>query len=486
MENTPPVRGATQRMTWQIALLTTLALLLRVLALGHKPFWQDEVFSVLFVRMQWSQFWSILKSAEANMGLYYVLLRGWVKVFSGEAGIRLLSVIPGVLTVPVTYALGKRIYSRRVALFAVAFLTVNACAITYSQEARGYSLLVLFIALSYLSFVRLIENPSARNMALYIACAVCGFYSHFYMVFALLAQASALFFLPKSRIPWKALIGSWIASFLTMVPGLRVAFLTHGSNLWWLPRPGWLEIYHTLTFLAAEDGKLIGGLLAAVTLILVVSGLRTAVLNVKQDGRSYESFQAVLMPFGLLVPWVATMALSIWRPMFFHRFLIICLVPFLMVAAAGFDAIHSRKVAVALATGVFALSAVATIMSYNKVREDWRSAAAFTKGLGTGDPIVFFLKDGSAPFGYYRERLGFPLKDGQVIRCEHPPSVEQAAEWAKKYPRLWLVRFPAGPKDRTEPAITADLMTTYKFCDRGVFKGISVTWFSTGTCPRKP
>src|SRR5664280_253990 len=100
----------------QVLALMAIALVLRVLFLGHKGLWQDEVFSVLFTRPSNTEFWKILWAAEANMALYYLALREWVRWFTSDAAVRMLSVIPGVLSVPAMYALGTRLYSRRVGL----------------------------------------------------------------------------------------------------------------------------------------------------------------------------------------------------------------------------------------------------------------------------------------------------------------------------------------------------------------------------------
>src|SRR5581483_8518772 len=245
--------------------------------------------------------------------------------------------------------------------------------------------------------------------------------------------------------------------------------------LWWLPKPGLLEIYRTITFLAAESGKAVGAILAVLLLMGVIGGLRVTWIGSK--GRAPESFRLWFAPLGFFVPMAATLLLSIWRPLFFHRFLIICLVPFLLLAAAGLEQMRKHRAGVALAAGILVLSGIATASSYTKVREDWRGAAEYTAATASDAPVVFYIKDAAAPFAYYRERIGVPLRAAQVIRSEQAPSVAEAQEWAKFYPQIWLVRFPAGPKDTVLPKITGDLLSQYKLCERRDFKGISVSWF---------
>jgi hypothetical protein len=300
----------------------------------------------------------------------------------------------------------------------------------------------------------------------------------------LLAQFCALAILPANKVPWKALAVSWALVAGAMIPGLRVILLSHGSNLWWLPRPGLLELYRTLAFLAAESGKAVGGVLAAIFLIPIGLALRNFLKTFRSNRRSSESFRTGFAVFGLLVPTLATMLLSLWRPMFFHRFLIICLVPFLLLAASGLDQLSKRRALVASA--IVLLSCVNTVISYTKVREDWRGAAALTLGERSSAPVVFYLKDAAAPFVYYRERLGSPMTEGQVIRMDTPPTDADVSTWVKQYPQLWVVRFPLTNHDLIDIRMADTLTREYSLCERRDFKGMSVSWFLKGDCPPLP
>src|SRR5580693_9895098 len=91
------------------------------------------------------------------MAAYYVLLRPWLYFGYGEGTVRLLSVIPGVISIPVMYVLGVRLFGRRTALVATLLLALNACAIFVSQEARAYSFVMLAVLLSTYLFVRLVD-----------------------------------------------------------------------------------------------------------------------------------------------------------------------------------------------------------------------------------------------------------------------------------------------------------------------------------------
>src|SRR5213595_2807283 len=68
-----------------------LAALLRLLQLGSESLWYDEAITVAIVRLDWGAFWKVLSHFEANMGLYYCLLRLWVNLGESEFVLRSFS-----------------------------------------------------------------------------------------------------------------------------------------------------------------------------------------------------------------------------------------------------------------------------------------------------------------------------------------------------------------------------------------------------------
>src|SRR5437879_8025753 len=168
-----------------VAVLTLLASLaagtvLRFLFLVRKPFWFDEAFSMEVARLDWWNFLHLLWWREANMSLYYVLLRGWLHLGQGEFFIRSLSVVAAVATLPALYWLGRLLFDRRVGLIAVALLSFNAYHIRYAQEARSYAVFILLGTLSSAFFVASLRDPSRRNRSSYVLTGVLAVYAHFY------------------------------------------------------------------------------------------------------------------------------------------------------------------------------------------------------------------------------------------------------------------------------------------------------------------
>src|SRR3954471_13122822 len=85
----------------RIVFIILVGAVLRVIFLGARSFWADEIVSVKLATDNWGGFWFWVSSREANMALYYLLLRGWIKFGDSEAQVRLFSSLIGIVTVPV-------------------------------------------------------------------------------------------------------------------------------------------------------------------------------------------------------------------------------------------------------------------------------------------------------------------------------------------------------------------------------------------------
>ena len=188
--------------------VTTLAALLRLVYLGRESLWLDELFSVAFANLNGQTLWRVVSTAEANMALYYYLLHFWIRLGQSEAMIRSLSAVTGLMTVPVVYLLGKRMFGTRVALLGALLLAANTFHIRYSQEARGYSLVVLLITLSCLFFVRAMERESRSDWAWYVVTGTLAVYSHFFALLVLVSGYASLVMFPPRNVPWRRLLVS--------------------------------------------------------------------------------------------------------------------------------------------------------------------------------------------------------------------------------------------------------------------------------------
>src|SRR6267154_2657388 len=109
-QNSSAQRPWTLVSVFTLALLAAVAAVLRLLFLARKPFWFDEAFSVEIARLSWHDFVRLLWWREANMSLYYLLLREWLHFGSTPFYIRSFSVLVSLATLPAIFWLGGKLF----------------------------------------------------------------------------------------------------------------------------------------------------------------------------------------------------------------------------------------------------------------------------------------------------------------------------------------------------------------------------------------
>src|SRR5579864_3485186 len=91
--------------TFLLLAITAAGAVLRFLYLARKSFWLDEGVSVMLARLDLANLLHILWRREANMALYYGLLRMWLHFGGGDYFVRSLSAVISVAAIPVIYLL---------------------------------------------------------------------------------------------------------------------------------------------------------------------------------------------------------------------------------------------------------------------------------------------------------------------------------------------------------------------------------------------
>src|SRR4051794_1840280 len=123
--------------------LVIVSLLLRTTELGI-GFWIDEGLSVGIADRPLSQI-PLALHKDGSPPLYYMLLHFWLDLAGpSEKGVRSLSLLFGLLAIPVAWWAGRVIWrSVTAGWFAAVLMAFNPFLAQYSQEARMYSLVAL-------------------------------------------------------------------------------------------------------------------------------------------------------------------------------------------------------------------------------------------------------------------------------------------------------------------------------------------------------
>jgi hypothetical protein len=182
--------------------LVAAAAALRFTRIGHQSYWLDESYTVDLVRRPFGDMLSGVAATESTPPLYYVLAWLWAKVFGhGEAALRSLSALFGVLAVPVAWRAARELFTPRVGLVAAALVAVNPYFVWYSQEARSYSLLVLMAALSLLFLARAMRDRTPRSYASWALVAGLALCTHYFAAFLIVPEAALLLWANRARVP---------------------------------------------------------------------------------------------------------------------------------------------------------------------------------------------------------------------------------------------------------------------------------------------
>src|SRR3989338_2066633 len=136
-----------------------LGIILRLISL-NQSLWLDEAINVMAAK-SFSLPGMVTQYAVADFHPpgWFAVLWFWGKLFGySEISVRLPSVIFGVVTIYITYLLGKKLVSKNLGLLAALLIAINPLHIYYSQEARMYSMAVLAVVVNIFILIKLIHK----------------------------------------------------------------------------------------------------------------------------------------------------------------------------------------------------------------------------------------------------------------------------------------------------------------------------------------
>jgi mannosyltransferase len=353
-----------------------LAFGLRLYHIGAQSLWNDEGTSVALAARDLA---AITQGAanDIHPPLYYYLLHFWMALFgNSELAVRALSALLGTLVVLLVFALGDLLAAavhqdgRRMGLLAALFAALSPFQVYYSQEARMYILTAFLGAASVYAFLRLLSGgQNARSggnhrpyvTILYVIATILLLYSHYFAATVLVVENLAfLWWLLAGR---KAQDGlehdqspARLAGLLMRWAALQ-AVVVAAYIPWLLLVREQLRVWPAvsqplgLTSLLLDLLRVFGlglsvptgsGLILLVFAVLLLVGMLTALDGARpphraRDGvpRTRDYTPCALAVLYLFVPIAVMYLLSLQRPMYNPKFLLLCSVPFCLFLAQG-------------------------------------------------------------------------------------------------------------------------------------------------------
>jgi hypothetical protein len=466
--------------------IVVVAAVLRIATLRTQSIWFDEAATWDLVRRPFGELLSRLPDGESNPPLFYVLEWIWTRGFGdGEFGLRSLSALAGLLTVPVAYAVGQRASTARAGLAAASLVAVNPLLVWFSQEARSYALATLLSAVALLLFTYALEDRRGRVLAGWALAAALALATHYFTAFVLAPQAAWLLWRHPHRRGALAAVGAVALAGLALLPLLiaqsgnpyDIAGTSLALRLVQVPKQ----------FLLGYRGPLAlaFGLIGAA---LVAAGAWLLVRRTPRRSRERALLLAALGGVAVALPLLAALAGADYLN---TRNLLPALVPLLVALAVGFAASNAPRLGMTLLVALCALSlsiviVVASDPQYQ--RQDWQGLA---QALGTSDApraVVISPANGELALRYYRHDLrpmgaqGAAVKEVDVVAVagspdpgkapQLPPLTGSALGVAGFGPALQartrtyaVLRFPA-TAGSTTVSVTPDPLNVLRFGER--------------------
>lgn len=486
---------------WIIGLLavTLVGVTLRSSAIDAHSFWYDEAVTQELIRHPLSELLSGSARDNGNPPLYLIAARCWQQlVGEGDAKLRGLSALFGVLAIPPLALLGRRLHSPAAGLVAAGLFAVSPLELEFAHEARAYALLHLLAVVNAWLFARWLADRRVGDWVAYAVTMFLAWYTHYYAVFLPLAHAMVLLVV-RDKKAWLGWVGAMFAATALYTVWLPSFFgqLTTPGNLTRLG-DGW-KVQFPATPIAYAAGRTLAWRESPVWLIVVaavgtlVGFVIPAVVGVRQTFRGHGS--RTLLLAWLALPVLLPLAVALLgKPMYSHRYAAIGLPAFMLLVAAGFVALPFRwRVALGVIAVVTTAVSVARYYS-DPLKDDWRAATmTIVEQTRPGDLLVF---DSAIEVSSFRHYAG-PNRPGEAVALD----LRSASDRLDGYRVTDGVRAHAGTEDYSDlvygrqrvclilcvPAKSAELHTS-AFQARGFeptgsasFHRIRVIWFTRQT-----
>lgn len=456
-------RAPERRAGWELpalVLVLAAALALRLVHLGD-GLWFDEIQTLVeYVRLPFGKLLTTYDSQNQHM-LFSLLARTSFAIFGESAwALRLPAALLGVASLGALYAFGRMVTSGREALLAAAVLATTYQHVWFSQNARGYTGLMLGTIAASGLFLALLRSHGSRwkPAVLYAIAMALTMWVHVTAAFVALAQGLVWLGLvlgqrrrPTDRAAWMPLAGLVLAGLFTLVLYAPVLTQMHGTlggetmagvaTAWKDPR--WLALEMVRGLARGVPGGLVT---VALGIIVVLAGLWSF------TRRSPGATALMLLPGIVTAGIIVAMHHNLW-PRFFFAYagfgvLIAVRGVFLLATSA------SARRGPPLATAALVLASLASAWTVRNAwhpKQDYEGALAYVrKAAAPGDAVAA------------TDMSDYVLRE--YLRAGSIPVADDAdlASVEKAHPRTWFVyTFP----DRiaaVEPALWAKVSAEYR------------------------
>jgi mannosyltransferase len=377
--------------------LLLLALFLRTRELGI-GFWIDEGLSVGISDRPLGDIPGALR-LDGSPPLYYLLLHVWMSVAgTSEEAVRALSVVFGLLAVPVAWWAARALFGTRTAWMAAVLAATSPFLTQFAQEARMYALTALLSLVASAAFARTFafaENRRPWAIGFAVALAAMLYTHNWALFFGAACGAAWLFLVARAPAPERRdlLVHGAIAfggALLLYLPWIPITlYQVAHTGAPWAESP-------TVVALLATPGRMLGQF--AQVALLLAGGAGLVGLFARRGGRLSPRGRAAacllaIAVLTLLLAWVASQISPAWA----NRYLAATVGPLLLAIAAGLG--NAGKLGIA---GLVVAAALAAGDSAPDDKSNVRDVTdAIAPSLAPGDLVVSTQPEQVSVLAYY-------------------------------------------------------------------------------------
>jgi 4-amino-4-deoxy-L-arabinose transferase-like glycosyltransferase len=407
--------------------ILTLGLVYRILFLGRRQLWTDELIQALVVRATSAS--ELLRQVRDGMYLASpldpIVQRGFA-ILLGESPwvLRFHAALFGALSIWLFYRLALLLFEERVALYSTALFAFYPLHQHYSQEAGPFALLTFLSLAAYDLLVRISQGgPETRSRWFLLSFVyILLLYASPYGLAVVASQGVVLILAGLKPDKWTdresekgnaGLPAPHARSLGLYAAAVCIAIAAYSPWLWFAWRRPLLASISEVTGagLILRLVKEVGDNSYAVTALLLL-GLATGVAALRLNGRIRTLAWLLAWPASTIA---AVLVFDIWTGYFFAiRQILPATPPLILIAGYGVAHVGERmkildhlpyRLSSPSIVYVLVLAAVSLVVSekhWRKEPVDWKGAAGFSSGtVRPGDslaaPVVYPLLEYHAP-----------------------------------------------------------------------------------------
>lgn len=243
-----------------LCIILLIGLCLRLKELTSTTFWFDEAFTGDTIKFPWSEMFKVISVDRVHPPLYYILVRLWANIFGfTQSGIRSFSIVVGLGSIIMSYFIGKAFFDKGkypfVGLMLASVIAISPFFVSYSVEARSYSL-ICFESLCAIYFaMKYITGGYEKKYLIYLAIScIVLFFTHYLQGVFVVALIIAILFYKyiftsenfNKKIFYKFILLAILITISALIFPIKDLLRQKGiQSMWWIPD---LNILDTIRF----------------------------------------------------------------------------------------------------------------------------------------------------------------------------------------------------------------------------------------------